>query len=166
MDAAQRLISGETKQLFQSVLLSQGAFKPVDVVAQQYVQLLHDTNHWVTSALLDGQVCFADSLGQYPTPSVQKQLKEIYQHKLDSNAKLHVTVLPVETQMNGHDCGPHAIANAFALASGMNPAYCTYDKTQLRTHLLLCLESAALLPFPCLPHNKKGRPRKAKVVLI
>jgi hypothetical protein len=77
MDAAQRLISGETKQLFQSVLLSQGAFKPVDVVAQQYVQLLHDTNHWVTSALLDGQVCFADSLGQHPTPSVQKQLKEI-----------------------------------------------------------------------------------------
>ena len=55
---------------------------------------------------------------------------------------------PVQQQKNGNDCGLFAIAFAVDLANKMDPSKAQYDDKKLRQHLLHCLESRKVSPFP------------------
>jgi hypothetical protein len=159
MDAVQHIICHETKQPFQSVLLAQTNYKSVNDATDLYVQLHYDSYHWVASALLNDTIYFADSLRPQPSPAIVKQLKTLYRKLLDSESKLELTVLAVQKQPNANDCGVFAVANAFMLASGTLPQNVTFDCEQMRKHLLICLQTKSMLPFPCVAAKKRGRPR-------
>ena len=51
-------------------------------------------------------------------------------------------------QQGGVDCGLFAIAYAVDIANGEDPASFVYDQGTMRHHLLTCLESFTISPFP------------------
>ena len=52
-------------------------------------------------------------------------------------------------QRNGEDCGLFAIANAVAIASGIDPCKIKLIDHFLRTHLIKCFEEGIMTLFPC-----------------
>ena len=53
-------------------------------------------------------------------------------------------------QSGGTDSGLFAIANATALAFGINPAQITFNQPELHTHLVKCMEGGKFSIFPLL----------------
>ena len=53
----------------------------------------------------------------------------------------------VQHQIGRSDCGVFAIAFASSLCMGIDPHTLKYEQTQMRPHLLRCIESGHLLPF-------------------
>ena len=54
----------------------------------------------------------------------------------------------VQRQTDSFNCGVFAIAYAADIIYGINPVNSTYDVKFLRAHLIKCLESESLEPFP------------------
>ena len=54
----------------------------------------------------------------------------------------------VQQQGNGEACGVYAIAFATSLANSGNPEKESYDKKNIRPHLVECLEIGKAIPFP------------------
>ncbi len=53
------------------------------------------------------------------------QLHQLYGHLVKKdNKNLHLSVVTVQRQPNGHDCGLFAIANGFKIVCGGNPGLC------------------------------------------
>ena len=63
---------------------------------------------------------------------------------------LCITMMDVEKQSNGSDCGVLVIAYAFHLCSGLNPCTVKFDPKRIRHHLVTCLESGHCVRFPVL----------------
>jgi Ulp1 family protease len=167
IDAAQQLLTTqhgangtETPLLCQS-----SGFTPTP---HQSVQIHYDPerSHWITSSTTRQRVEVADSLSNGAlTRSIQEQLLQKY-GTVGQGGSLPVYLLPVKQQVNGVDCGVHAIANAieFLIEDG-NPL-ANYDIAAMRPHLLACLESGQLLPFPKCHKKMRGRQAKIKVINI
>ena len=81
--------------------------------------------------------------------------------KVEGN-ELQVQLADIQMQRNSHDCGLFAIANATALAFGINPINQTYDARGMRTHLIQCLENKDITPFPTKKFSGKKRQIKKK----
>ena len=56
--------------------------------------------------------------------------------------------MPVQQQKNGADCGLFSIAFATSLAFGEDPSNSTCNSAALRPHLIKCLTSGRIAPFP------------------
>ena len=63
---------------------------------------------------------------------------------------LKITLMDVEKQSNGSDCGVLAIAYAFDICSGLNPYSVRFDQSKIRPHLTTCLENCQVSRFPAL----------------
>ena len=74
--------------------------------------------------------------------------------------KITTNFINVQTQDNGADCGAHALAFATSLCIGDDPTVIRYISTELRPHLLSCLEKKVMAPFP----QRTRRPRKLVIV--
>ena len=59
-----------------------------------------------------------------------------------------IHVMTVQQQKNGVDYGLFSIAFARSLAFGKDPSNSTYDSAALRPHLINCLTSRRIAPFP------------------
>ena len=68
----------------------------------------------------------------------------IFQHLPASNIK----VVKSQKKMGSKDCGLFAIANATALALGLNPSKSRFRQETMRSHFLACVEQEKLVPFP------------------
>ena len=114
MDAAQKLICKEIgiDEPYQSVLNSEKkTFDLFHPVSQENVQLLHEgDNHWFLSFCSNGRVQVCDSLCSILTRSSRKSVRSLYKHYVADGAEQIVTFLPVQKQLDGHKCGPFAIA--------------------------------------------------------
>jgi hypothetical protein len=69
--------------------------------------------------------------------------------------KMTYIVKSCQRQSNGYDCGVFAIAFATSLANGEDPASRLYNPKKLRAHLVDCLASGTLTPFPSDPIRAK-----------
>ena len=54
----------------------------------------------------------------------------------------------IQRQPNSCDCGVFSIAVATELALGRDPHLCYWDTTQMRSHLIKCLEQGKMESFP------------------
>lgn len=146
-----------------SLLVQAGGF---DAVADQAVQIHYDENrrHWVTSSTVRNRIELADSLSTGRiSDSVSAQLKQRYA-TLTNDHKLSVYILPVQQQVNGVDCGCHAIATAveFLVEEG-NPTV-DFSISCMRDHLIKCLEAGRFDAFPkC---SKRRRGTKGKIIQV
>ena len=79
---------------------------------------------------------------------------------------LCITMMDVEKQSNGSDCGVLVIAYAFHLCSGLNPCTVKFDPKRIRHHLVTCLESGHCVRFPVLGESRSTPARSSKTVEV
>ncbi len=138
----------------QSTLLSQtrgGGFKPVKQFYVQVHNISFGGGHWVLSKLdwQKKEVSLFDSFSVDPLPiDLIRQLHQLYGHMVNQNKKLRLSIVTVQQQPNGYDCGLFAIANGFEIVSGGNPGLCFYNCAVMRKHLASVFVKQVLEPFP------------------
>ncbi len=168
MLAAQKLMSVQlgfnSENEIQSTLLSQtrgGGFKPVKRFYVQVHNVSCGGGHWVLSKLdwQKKEVFLFDSYSVEPLPiDLIRQLHQLYGHMVNENdKKLHLTLVNVQRQPNGYDCGLFAIANGFEIVSGGNPGLCFYNCAVMRNHLASVFVKQVLEPFPKDTKQKRDR---------
>ena len=101
---------------------------------------------FATSFSLTNKVKIYDSLNIKPTTEPLEQITAIY--SCDSTIPEILQVALPACQNGNVDCGLFAIAYATDLAIGNNPAEIMYDQCEMRNHLLNCLQSNKIKPFP------------------
>ena len=70
----------------------------------------------------------------------------------------------MQLQLNGFDCGVFAIAYATDIVFDKGMASLSYDRQEMRKHLLRCLQRDDLEPFPnSIKKNKRGKSIKHRV---
>ena len=99
-----------------------------------------------------GETVFVyDSLSNVLSSLMERQLSLVYKTK--DNNPIKVIVKCSQNQVGGRDCGLFAIANAAAVAMGVDPATIWFYQKKMRQHLEQCLQNKVLTMFP---HKKKA----------
>ena len=144
MSTAQKLICKALYKIdsFQSVLNSQKrsnySFRAGN---NEHIQLLNDgNNHWLLSVCSSGRVQIFDSLKNNAGRFTLRSLNVIYRNFKDmSTGKLTLSLLPVQKQKDGFNCGAFAIAYATEILDGKSPIDARFDVPAVRNHLISCL---------------------------
>ena len=140
-----------------------GGFQPA---RGDVIQILHDTDHLVACASIEGVVYLADSAQRPISGVVAKQLKQLFKTGLKDNGQLPVYVVHAATQPNGNDCGLYAAVFAFQWSTGSMACDVVFDNSAMRPHLLQCLQQEQVHPFPATVLRKRGRKKATLVVMI
>lgn len=111
-----------------------------------FVQILHHSDHWiVVGGLENGQVDVYDTLSSGVLSSgFVSQINTL--RGLKKGAVLNIK--SCQQQDNGVDCGVFAIANAYALCTGVPVGDLRYNAKKMREHLVMCLCGREFSPFP------------------
>ena len=107
----------------------------------------------------DGNEIFLfDSLTCDDLPStLEEQIAAVYANFCSKDGLLTITKVGVQQQKGMTDCGLFAIAFAYPSAQGDDVATLEFDQSVMLQHLLDCLQSAQLKPFP-LPSQRNKNP--------
>ena len=155
-------LSDESINLAQSILFKNfplisgfedttlGPLNMLSVQTGEFVQVLHENNHWVTvsspTESATSVVYLYDSLQK---ESLNKNLvKQIARLRKSEDAGLCTISKAVQQQRNRYDCGIFAIAFATDIAHNHKPEQRTYNESVMRKHLLAQLENETMTPFP------------------
>jgi hypothetical protein len=111
--------------------------------------------HWVTSTSVSGKVVVYESLYRTVNASLKRQLVYIYKGLCNDDGSLDITVVLQQRQRGTSDCGLYCIANAVALANGIDPSTISWDQDRMRDHLRECFEQRKIEMFP---HEVKQTP--------
>ena len=76
-----------------------------DAVTEESFQVVYAASPWVAAACVDGQVMIANSLGDTLSPTLCKQLKQLYATLLSPTGHLTVNLVDCAQQPNLQDCG-------------------------------------------------------------
>lgn len=121
------------------------------------------------SCSFGGAVTVYDSLNTTITPHTRKELAHVYSLLATGpDSLIKVTIRRCQKQVGSHDCGLFAIANATALANGIDPATLQFQQKKMRGHLQQCLVNQVLTMFPHTesdPTSHTKRQRKDTVSL-
>ena len=71
-----------------------------------------------------------------------------YKKIVDDYGKMIVSFHSIQKQADTCSCGLFALAFAAAVLDGKSPIEAVSDVQNMRTHLIQCLESQNLVPFP------------------
>ncbi|OCT81634.1 hypothetical protein XELAEV_18028457mg [Xenopus laevis] len=124
------------------------------------IQIHHLGNHWLVSQSNGKWVTIYDSLRFTGFPEILKtQILKLYAPLfVGENQILEVFFKCTQKQHGPNDCGLFAVANAVALAEGVELANIEFCQEEMRAHLIKCFESGHMAMFP-------HRPRRAKVLI-
>ena len=96
--------------------------------------------------------CSSDTvkvLNSHATGELSTQLKNKIARMLKTQSDfINIEYMDVAEQQNGKDCGVYAIANALDTCRRNDPSVCNWKDTQMRKHLLRCLDDEELISFP------------------
>ena len=105
--------------------------------------------HWVTTFCDANEIFLFDSLICDDLPStLEEQIAAVYANFCSKDSLLTITKVGVQQQKGMADCGVFAIAFAYHSAQGDDVTKLEFDQPVMRQHLLDCLQSAQLKPFP------------------
>ena len=114
----------------------------------QTIQCHNIGAHWVTSTSISGKVVVYESLYSTVNESLKRQLAYVYEGLCNDDGSLDITVVLQQRQRGTSDCGLFAIANSFALATGIDPSTIYWDQSKMRDHLSKCFEERKIEMFP------------------
>ena len=117
---------------YQSVLNCQKgvSFLPVQ---GEHIQLMHDRNsHWIMTSCSNGRVQVCDSLRSRLSCVTKRCIKKLYQ-------TLVVSLLPVQKERNGWNCGLFSVAFAAEILGGTSPMEGNLYVDRMRAHLWFCV---------------------------
>ena len=152
MDAAQRLLKKHNPTIAginDIVLMTYFQRGKLEIAtnAGLTIQCHNIGGHWVVSSSSKGCVTVYESLSTGLNKTLLQQLAHLYQF-LCADGQLTVTVVLQQLQKGISDCGLFCIANATALAHGINPTSVTWDQSKMRKHLAQCFLNNQLEVFP------------------
>ena len=113
--------------------------------------------HWLalsTYGCKQGDIFVLDSKFNYSlSMQTKKQICTLLHCPLKT---IQVTILPVQQQIGGVDCGLFAIVFLqFILSCKQNPMGVSFEQSSMRNHFLKCLKNNRLEMFPQTEHFKK-----------
>jgi hypothetical protein len=110
---------------------------------------VEERHHWITTALINGDVYLFDSSFQGQlTASAELQIVQMYRPLIAGHGLL-VTVIPIQQQeKDSNNCGLFSIAAAYHAAKGNDIAAIVFNEKGMRSHLIHCLERQKLTAFP------------------
>ena len=163
MDAAQHLLKkhnatiGGLNDIVLMTYFQKGKLE-VATNAGLTIQCHNTGGHWVVSSSVKGRVTVYESLSTGLNKTLLQQLAHLYQ-LFCVHGQLTITVVLQQLQQGISDCGLFCIANATALAYGINPTYVTWDQNKMRKHLAQCFLNNQMEVFPH-KANYLGKPSK------
>ena len=114
-----------------------------------FVQIVHVSgNHWVCVSnkhCAPGVCDIYDSMPASNSPTLIRQVAAILKCT-DPSFKMRYS--NVQMQAGADDCGLFSIAFATALCAGKDPHKCSFQQSEMRSHLKLCFERGELAMFP------------------
>lgn len=120
-----------------------------DVHRNKFLQILNvDRIHWCVVSNIG---CNQEELNVYDTMYTDVQLSIvpiIAGLVFSAKPTLTIRMIDVNPQGNTWDCGVLAIAIAYDLCCGNNPAVVRYDSKHIRPHLVECLKQCMFTRFP------------------
>ena len=146
MNAAQKPICkvlGNEKS-YQSVLNCQKgvSFLPVQ---GEHIQLMHDRNsHWIMTSCSNGRAQVCDSLQSRLSCITKRSIKKFYQTSV-------VSLLPVQKERNGWNCGLFSVAFAAEILGGTSPMEANLYADRMRAHWFF--RGFYIFPDICTSHN-------------
>ena len=105
-------------------------------------------NHWIALSTIDcrpAEVNVYDSLydnQDADTLSAISQSLEVFR------PPVIVNLMNIGKQKGGNDCGLFAVAVLTSLANGVDVTKAKFDQALMRTHLINCIDSKEMTPFP------------------
>jgi hypothetical protein len=121
----------------------------------QTIQCHNIGAHWVTSSSITGKVIVYESMSTTLNDSLKRQLVCLYKHLCNDDGSLGISVILQQRQKGSSDCGLFCIANAVALANGIDPLTVSWCQNSMREHLCQCFEQKKIKMFP---HDVKQAP--------
>ena len=119
----------------------------------QVIQCHNIGGHWVTSSSTTGNILVYESLSTSLNDSLKQQLVHLYRGLQKDDGSLEITVVLQQRQKGGLDCGLFCIANAMALASGINPCSISWSQNSMRGNLLQCFQQKRMELFTHVPKH-------------
>ena len=105
--------------------------------------------HWI---LIGNLNCGSEEVEYYDSlfhgnirNHVKMQVCNMYKSPTET---LKIEVQNCQQQTNGVDCGVFAIANAYALLSGQRIPFWSIDETNMKKHLIECIDAEKFSNFP------------------
>ena len=115
--------------------------------------------HFCTSTSIGGKVRLYDSLSLPPSKELIAQLTSLYSPDPETCPEISLATIECK-QLGVHDCGLFALAYTYDLAHGEDPSMYKYNQDKFRDHLIECLTSNKMLPFPKVAtHTVLPKPR-------
>lgn len=144
INCAQRLLNQQFPAVngLQSTLIQD---KPIKGPTRDAIQIIHvRMNHWVVAASHKGKaVKVYDSVYASLDQTSAATVKTLFNCNL-----CNISMVPVQKQLGGSDCGLFAIANATAIAFGRDPSKEVYQQSLMRNHAITCFEQKKMELFP------------------
>ena len=122
-------------------------FKTVSGHFVQILNVMHGS-HWITVSNIN---CDSDTVNVYDSAYafIDMDMKlQICSFIRPSCDVLTLRMPNIQHQPNSFDSGVFSIATATELALGRDPHLCYWDTTQMRSHLIKCLEQGKMESFP------------------
>ena len=125
-------------------------------VSGHFIQILNVMcgSHWITVSNVNCEpntVNVYDSAYAYIDSDTKLQICSLLRPICDV---LKLRMPNIQRQPNSFDCGVFAIATATELALGKDPLLCYWDTTQMRCHLIRCIEQGTMESFPQKKHRR------------
>ena len=132
--------------------------KACDAVGRnEFVQVLHSGgNHWLTISSIHCPYSTINVYDSLHSTIPEATIKSICTFLMCSESHINVRIMDTDTQENASDCGIYSLAFSTALCAGEDPQCLQFIQSLMRQHLLKCLKSGKMEPFP----SKKVRGRK------
>ena len=124
----------------------------------QAIQCHNIRHHWVTSSSITGKVVVYESMATTLNDSLKRQLVCLYKQLCNDDGSHNITVVLQQKQRGSSDCDLFCIANAVAVANGVDPNTLSWHQGSMREHLCECFEQKKIEMFP---HDLKQAPNAA-----
>ena len=120
-----------------------GPLNMFSVQTGEFIQVLHENNHWVTvSSPTESATSVVYLYDSSQKESLNKNLvKQIARLRKSKDAELRIISKAVQHQGNVYDCGIFATAFATDIEYNHKPQQRTYYQSLMRKHLLAQLEN-------------------------
>ena len=157
INASQYILNKQFEAKFQDV--GYAMTMNYSIVESGFIQIIHDSsrNHWVTISNLDSSqpenVLVFDSMFCHGSPSMKAQVACLLH---TSKSEFTLSFVNVHKQTGCNDCGLFSIAYAVALCLGENPGTLVFDQSEMRNHLVSCIEQQCFSMFPIRGKRRKN----------
>eukprot|EP00112_Aurelia_sp_Birch-Aquarium-sp1_P001202 Seg1123.4 transcript_id=Seg1123.4/GoldUCD/mRNA.D3Y31 product="hypothetical protein" protein_id=Seg1123.4/GoldUCD/D3Y31 len=129
-----------------------GPCKNFDLVTSEFIPILHTGgNHWVCISSIGCQKGFVNVYGSLFNSVINEDIEEQCKNLLGDDFQ-KLSVVPVQQQNNGSDCGVFSIAYATSLVFKVATERIQYNIAEMRSHLSRCLKAGTLKPFPTISY--------------